>query len=90
MNDKIKPNPSVVLREELDDWAILFDPDSNVIFSLNPMGVYIWKCFDGNKTIRDILENLRSNCESVPDEAEAHLREFIKDLIKKGLAEYKE
>ena len=90
MNDKIKPNPSVVLREELDDWAILFDPDSNVIFSLNPMGVYIWKCFDGNKTIRDILKTLRTNCESVPDEAETHIQEFIKDLLQRGLVEYKE
>jgi SynChlorMet cassette protein ScmD len=89
-NDRVKANPSVVLREEFDDWAILFNPDSGVIFSLNPMGVYIWKCFDGNHTIRDILENLRNDCEDVPDDAETHLKDFISDLIEKGLAGYKE
>ncbi len=89
-NDRVKANPSVVLREEFDDWAILFNPDSGVIFSLNPMGVYIWKCFDGNHTIRDILENLQNDCEDVPDDAETHLKDFISDLIEKGLAGYKE
>jgi SynChlorMet cassette protein ScmD len=89
-NDRVKVNPSVVLREEFDDWAILFNPDSGYIFSLNPMGVYIWKCFDGNHTIRDILENLRKECENMPDDAEIHLKDFINDLIEKGLAGYKE
>jgi SynChlorMet cassette protein ScmD len=89
-NEIVKANPSVVLREEFDDWAILFDPDSGVIYSLNPIGVYIWKCFDGNHTIRGILENLRTNCEYVPDDAETHLRDFITDLIKKGLVRYKD
>ena len=89
-DDRVKANPSVVLREEFDDWAILFNPDSGVIFSLNPMGVYIWKCFDGNHTIRDILVNLRNNYEDVPNETETHLKDFISDLIEKGLAGYKD
>ena len=28
-------NPLIVLREEFDDWAILFDPDTGDAFGLN-------------------------------------------------------
>ena len=79
-------NPSVILREEFDDWAILFDPDSNVTLGINPMGVYVWKCLDGMHAIRDILEMLHNNLDDVPEDAGTHLKEFIDDLIKRGLA----
>jgi SynChlorMet cassette protein ScmD len=90
MQEDMKPtaNPSVVLREEFDDWAILFDPDANVAFGINPMGVIVWKCLDGKRTLREILEQLREDCDGVPDDAETHLREFVGDLVGKGLASY--
>lgn len=91
MQDDERPaaNPSIVLREEFDNWAILFDPDSGIIFSLNPIGVFVWKCLDGNRTIRDILARVGEKCGDLPGEAETHLRDFISDLIEKGLAGYK-
>ncbi|MBN2123479.1 MAG: SynChlorMet cassette protein ScmD [Deltaproteobacteria bacterium] len=79
-------NPSVVLREEFDDWAILFDPDANVTFGINPVGVLVWKSLDGKRTIREILHELREACEEVPEGAEDHLAHFIEDLIARGLA----
>lgn len=88
VDDRPVANPLVVLREEFDDWAILFNPDSGVTFGLNPMGVFIWKCLDGRRTMREILKELEKDCEHLPDEAETHLRDFINDLIEKGLAEY--
>jgi len=81
-------NPSVVLREEFDDWAILFNPDSNVTLGINPMGVYVWKCLDGRRTIKDILEKLHNDLDEVPDNAGTHIEEFISDLVKRGLAAY--
>ena len=88
-NDRPAANPSVLLREEFDDWAILFDPDSGVIFSLNPIGVLVWKCLDGKHTIQEILNEMRENCEHVPEEAETHLKDFVSHLVKKGLAAWR-
>lgn len=90
MKEKDKPvaNPLVVLREEFDDWAILFDPDSGSAFGLNPVGVYIWKHLDGQHTLQDILEELHKNCKDIPDGAEGHLKDFIQSLIDRGLAGY--
>ena len=81
-------NPTVVLREEFDDWAILFDPDTGGGFSVNPVSVFIWKRLDGKHTAEEILAELRQNCEDVPEDAEAHLDEFVKELVERGLAGY--
>lgn len=77
---------SVVLREEFDDWAILFDPDANVTMGINPMGVVVWKCMDGTRTVKDLLNKVKEACDEVPGDAESHVRDFIEDLIRRGLA----
>ena len=87
-NDKPIANPLVVLREEFDDWAILFDPDTGDAFGLNPTGVYLWKLLDGAHSIDDMLESLRQDAEGIPDEVYDHLSEFIAELVKQGLAGY--
>ena len=58
MNNDAKPlrNYYVMLREEFDDWAVLFDPDTGHGFGLNPMGVYLWKLLDGNHSIDALVE----------------------------------
>jgi SynChlorMet cassette protein ScmD len=75
-------NPLIVLREEFDDWAVLFDPDSG------PIGVHIWKRLDGNHSVNDILKDLQEGFEDVPYEAEGDLQEFIEDLVQRGLVGY--
>jgi SynChlorMet cassette protein ScmD len=89
-NEEMIPdiNPAIILREEFDDWAILFDPDSNVAFGVNPIGVYVWKCLNGQHTIGDITEMLHKDLDDVPEDAGTHLNEFIDDLVKRGLASY--
>jgi SynChlorMet cassette protein ScmD len=79
-------NPQLILREEFDDWAILFDPVSLAVYGLNPVSVFICKRLDGGHSEEDILEELRNHCEDLPEEAAAHLSEFIGDLVRRGLA----
>ena len=90
MPDTPKPiaNSLVVLREEFDDWAILFDPATGNAFGLNPVGVFVWKCLDGNRTIKEIVNELRKSCGNVPEKVADHLREFIQELVEQGLAGY--
>ena len=85
-DDKPVANPQVILREEFDDWAGLFDPDAAQGLALNPVGVLIWKQLDGKHDIRDIVRVVRENCEDVSEEVEEHCREFVDNLTKQGLA----
>jgi|WetSurMetagenome_2_1015567.scaffolds.fasta_scaffold348984_1 SynChlorMet cassette protein ScmD len=79
-------NPQIVLREEFDDWAILFDPDTGDAFGLNPVSVFVWKRLDGRHSVDGIIEELKAECEDVPEDAASHVGEFIKDLVGRGLA----
>jgi len=87
-NDKPVANPLIVLRIEFDDWAILFDPDTGDGFTINPVGVFIWKKLDGTNTIADIIEGLKEECEELPEDVEKDCNEFIEELVKRGLAGY--
>ena len=86
LDDKPIVNPSIVLREEFDDWALLFDPDTGKSFGVNPMSVFIWKRLDGQRSISDILADVKSNCEDVSENAESHLLDFVNGLLENGLA----
>ncbi len=81
-------NPLIVLREEFDDWAILFDPDTGNAFGLNPLGVFIWKLLDGKHSVPDILARMQESVEDVPPEAQEDLETWVKDLVSRGLAGY--
>ncbi|MBW1792608.1 MAG: SynChlorMet cassette protein ScmD [Deltaproteobacteria bacterium] len=87
-NDKPIANPLLVLREEFDDWAILFDPDTGDGFGLNPSSVFIFKRLDGKHTLQDILKELHESCEDMPENAEQEIKDFIEELVEKGYVGY--
>ena len=84
--DKLFANPSVVLREESDDWAVLFDPDTGESFAVDPVGVFVWKRLDGHHTLEEMMTELRQKFEEVPEAARNDCIEFLEDLIKRGFA----
>ncbi len=88
-SEKPMANPFVILRQEFDDWAVLFDPDTGHGFGLNPTGVYIWKLLDGKHSIDDLFESLRLDAEGVPEEAGEHIVSFVEKLVEQGLGGYK-
>ncbi|MCX5686437.1 MAG: SynChlorMet cassette protein ScmD [Candidatus Omnitrophica bacterium] len=85
-NDLLVANPMIVLREEFDDWALLFDPDTSEVFTVDPVSVFIWKRLDGKHTKEDIVKDLRERCDGVPKDAATHVGNFMEDLVKRGLA----
>lgn len=85
-NLKLLSNPLVVFREEFDDWAVLFDPDTGQAFGVNPVGALIWKCLDGGRTLGDILAKVHESCLDVPQDVETHVRQFVQELLDRGLA----
>ncbi|OGC24396.1 SynChlorMet cassette protein ScmD [candidate division WOR-1 bacterium RIFOXYB2_FULL_42_35] len=90
MSDNKNPiaNPIMVLREEFDDWAVVFNPDTGQAFGLNPTSVFIWKQLDGKNSIAEIVNMVKENCNNVPAEAEEHVNKFIEQLTEQGLVGY--
>ncbi len=85
-DDKPIANPWVVPREEFDDWAILFDPDTGRGFGLNPTGVLVWKLLDGEHDLNVLVNEIRQRADDVPDDAADHIVSFVDVLVAQGLA----
>ena len=81
-------NPSIVLREEFDDWAVLFDPDSGQAFGINPVSVLVWKLLDGKHSAEAIVSEVKARCQAVPEEVSTHVDAFIQKLLDKGFLGY--
>ena len=84
-DDKPIRNPHVVLREEFDDWAVLFNPETGRGFGLNPTGVYLWKLIDGQYAMGEMLRALSQDAADISKDASAHIAAFIAELACQGL-----
>jgi SynChlorMet cassette protein ScmD len=84
-DEKPVTKPFVMLREEFDDWAVLFDPDTAHGFGLNPAGVYVWKLLDGQHAIDALLQKINLHADDVPEDVGDHIRAFVDDLVAHGL-----
>ena len=78
-------NPIIVLREEFDNWGLLFDPDKGKVIVINPVGVSVWKLMDGKRDINEIVRKIRDLYSEVSDEAPKEIEAFINDLADRGL-----
>jgi SynChlorMet cassette protein ScmD len=84
--DRPIANPIVVLREEFDDWAVLFNPDTADAVGTNPVGVAVWKRMDGKRSIEDIVSEIKNSFEDTPDAAFKEIATFVDTLAEKGFA----
>lgn len=87
INNKSKMirNPTISLREESDDWALLYNPDTGASFSLNPVSVLVWKNLDGTHTIADLVAIIREKCLNVHDNVENQILNYIHALQEREL-----
>lgn len=88
MHESTKPiaNPDVLLREEFDDWAVLFNPDTAGALGLNPVGVAIWKRLDGRRDLARIAAEIRDEFPDAPDTVFEETAMFVNQLTEGGFA----
>ena len=86
MNQTDRPiaNPIVVLREEFDDWAVLFNPETADAVGTNPVGVAVWKRMDGKRSLADIVAEIKNSFEDIPDVAFKEIADFVNRLAENG------
>jgi SynChlorMet cassette protein ScmD len=77
-------DPVVVLREEFDDWALLFNPDTRDTVGIDPVGVQIWKLMDGKHDLDMVVGEIRERFSDVPDTVVEEVQAFIDDLVERG------
>ena len=90
MSDECSPvrNPVAELREEFDDWAVLFNPDTAQAVGINPVGVFVWKLIDGKRTIDDMVAQIGELYDDVPEDVRDDIAAFIQNLTEGGFIGY--
>lgn len=86
MNNTDKPiaNPIVVLREEFDDWAVLFNPDTANAAGTNPVGVAVWKLMNGKRSLENIVSEIKNSFENTPEDISQEITTFVNNLSENG------
>jgi len=76
---RYQANPDVSCREEgPDEGAILFNPDTDAILVINPIGLLIWEALEQPRTRDEIVAYLMESCDDVPaDQVHADLETFF-------------
>ena len=69
--------PNAVCREEFDDWALLYDPDSGEVYGLNPVAAFIWRQVNGRRSVR-------ASFGDAPQTVEAETLAFVEKLRSRG------
>lgn len=86
--DKPIVNPIVVLREEFDDWAVLFNPENANAVGINPVGVRVWKSMDGRHGLEEIVKDIPTHFADVPETVLEDVTRFVEDLVDRGFVGY--
>ncbi|HOA05558.1 MAG TPA: PqqD family peptide modification chaperone [Candidatus Fermentibacter daniensis] len=77
-------NPDIVLREEDEDGALLFNPDTNDVRILNTTGLFIWRAASG-VTLDALVESVSGAFDDVPaDRVRADVWSFMSGLLSDG------
>jgi phage baseplate assembly protein gpV len=78
-------NPDVVLREEDEDGALLFNPDTNQVKVINPTGLFIWQHCDGQNGLGGIVKSLMEAFEDAPaNQVSQDVQEFLEGMLQSG------
>jgi SynChlorMet cassette protein ScmD len=88
LSEKPIVNPVVVLREEFDDWAVLFNPDTAEAVGINPVGVALWKLMDGDRNLEKIVAEVKDRFKDVPETALEEVTDFVSNLVESGFVGY--
>lgn len=81
--DIIKTDPRVVLREDFEDWTILFHPLTGEAVGLDPVGVLTWKLIDGERSAEEIAAALETRFEDAPPSVRADTLDFLRNLYRR-------
>jgi len=84
MKDKLRINPDCVVRE-IGEGLVILVPATSTTHSLENLGVFIWKQFDGQRDLEAILGAILAEYEVEEEKARTDLLAFVDELTGAGL-----
>jgi hypothetical protein len=83
---RLSKNPQVVYRALEDESGVLLDLDSGQYHGVNSTGLAIWELLDGERTVADVVVELRADLDEPPPTLDEDVADFLSGLSTRGLA----
>ncbi len=78
-------NPQVVYRALENEGGVLLDLESGQYHGVNSTGLAIWELLDGERTVGDVVAELRAELDEPPPTLADDVGEFLSGLSTRGL-----
>ncbi len=85
LNDKIKPDPDVVVTELDDKEAVLLHLGTKMYYTLNETGIRIWQLLSEGHSISEASETIHNEYDVLPDAAQKSVLNITQELIAQNL-----
>lgn len=66
-----------ILLKPLDDGAVLYEPEIELVHTLNPSAAFIWVHCDGDHSVNDIIELIKTQFEDFEQDPENAVIDII-------------
>jgi hypothetical protein len=83
-NNYVSRNGDIMYRI-IDGIAVIVNPETGLMYTLDEVGTYIWEQSDGKHTISDIVDMICEIFEVSKSKAINDINMFIGDLTKKNI-----
>jgi hypothetical protein len=83
---RLRKNPQVVYRALADDGGVLLHLESAQYHGVNSTGLAIWELLDGERTVAEVVADLRAGLDAPPAQVDEEVVEFLSALSARGLA----
>ncbi|MDY6973811.1 MAG: PqqD family peptide modification chaperone [Thermodesulfobacteriota bacterium] len=78
-------NPDVILSEEDEDGALIFNPDTDQVRVLNHTAFFIWQLCNGSKDMAGIVSAVKEAFEAVPEgQVTGQTEDFVNEMVGAG------
>jgi hypothetical protein len=82
---RYKPNAPKIAYDTFDDEVVLINLESGNYYSLNRTAARVWAAVERCATVKDIVEELRRECECSGAAVEPEVLRFVTELHQEGL-----
>ena len=86
LNNKIKPDPDVVVTELDDSEAVLLHLGTKMYYTLNETGIRIWQLLSEGHSIGDASKTIHNEYDISPQAAQKSVFKLARELIAEKLA----
>lgn len=65
--------------------VVLLHLESGAYHELNPVGALIWELLDGDRTVSDVVSEVRQRVDDPPEDLDRVVEEFLGELRRRDL-----